>query len=109
MENLKDRSTAELLAEWERLDQLDMDMKTETPPETINEAVNALLATMQSPSIGDQTTITIQMHGTDEDRDDLDRRIKAAIKRDKYSFLDGVVGRGKGRAKSQGCAQHFKR
>lgn len=84
-------------------------MKTETPPETINEAVKALLATMQSPSIGDQTTITIQMHGTNEYREDLDRRIKAAIKRDKFRFLDGVVGRGKGRAKSQGYAQDFKR
>lgn len=84
-------------------------MGTETTTETINEAVKALLATMQSQSLDDSKTITIQMHGTDEDRDDLDRRIKAAIKRDKYSFLDGVVGRGKGRAKSQGYAQDFKR
>ena len=55
-------------------------MADKTTPETINEAVKALLGAMQSPSLRDQATITIQMHGTDEDREDLDRRIKAAIK-----------------------------
>ena len=84
-------------------------MGTETTHETINEGVKALMETMQSPSLGDQATITIQVYGTDEDRDDLDRRIKSAIKRDKFSFLDGVVGRGPCHAKSQGYAQHFKR
>lgn len=34
--------------------------------------------------------------------------VKIDKKKDRYSFLDGVVSRGKGRARNQGFSKHFK-
>lgn len=85
-------------------------MGNEIITETINEAAKALLGRLEAPS-ETQSTFIVGIRGTEQDRREFEEQCRAAMKktkRDKYSFLDGVVGRGKGRAKSQGYAQHFK-
>ena len=82
-------------------------MKTEIPPPTIAE----LWDQIQSPSLDPQSTFIIGISGTEQDRKEFDEQCRAATrkaKEDRFSFLDGLYGRGKGRAKSQGFSKHFK-